>query len=839
MKVWDGIQSKFPDNNENKNINFNNKLSDNIGDDDEKMEIFYYEKHWLKSILTYILIILTIFILKLLFFWRPHWELYFTHRRCSSNVADSVILIDKYNQIFTEKVVLFNNKNNDSKYVIPESDGNFQSVSSLRYFINKKLRYLWSEKTNKFEKLYGLDRDILCQTIGQHRGLTDEQQFQRALVFGENKIEIKVESYFEILFKEVLTPFYVFQVAAIILWCLDEYYYYGSFILVMSIASLLSSVLQIRRNQKQLRKTVGGEQMVEVWKGGDVYQTQDSNNLVPGDVIVLPSNDFEMICDVVLLNGNAIVDESMLTGESVPVMKTGIPLSPSEFNYKHHFKHIIFSGTKVIQTRYYGNQKVKAVVIRTSFQTAKGELVRSILFPKPVDFKFNRHINQFIIIMICLSLSGFIYTFVIKAKRDESLGDIIIKALDLFTIAVPPELPASMTIASIFVDNRLRANQIYCMSPKSINMSGCVDCVCFDKTGTLTEDELSLAEVLPINLKTKKFTDPITCLEDQQLSPILICVASCHSLTILDSNIIGDPLDIIMFESTKWVLEEPEVSDSSKYDLLAPTIVKPPYVMGVDDSPQVGILRQFPFSSHLSRMSVITRVLCENEYQLYVKGAPEVIATLCDPNTVPKDFDQKLLEYTEKSYRVLALAYKPLQDMDYIEVQRAKRDELEIDLIFLALVVMKNNLKDKTIETIDELKRANIRTLMATGDNLMTALSVAQECHIIDKNDPIIIIDTFTDSDGTPRLECKYKNPVKNSKESLKEVNLQIENRSHLGLTGNTFKIIHDYYSYLIPKLIVCGTVFARMSPENKQQLIEDLQQYGYIVSMVNDINLY
>ncbi|CAG2111868.1 unnamed protein product, partial [Medioppia subpectinata] len=514
------------------------------------------------------------------------------------------------------------------------------------------------------------------------------------------------------------------------------------------------------------------------------------------------------------------------------------------------------SGTKVIQTRYYGLEKVKAVVIRTSFQTAKGELIRSILFPKPVDFKFNRHVIQFVYIMLCIAISGFIYTFVIKIKRKDAVGDIFIKALDLITIeviiynnfifyksfasltAVPPELPAALTVANLFVDQRLRAQQIYCMSPKSINMSGCVDCICFDKTGTLTEDELSLAEVLPTNLTNKHFSEPITRVDEQEVSPVLKCLASCHSLTILDSNIIGDPLDIIMFESTKWTLEEPEVNDSNKFDLLAPTIVKPSIDSG-KVGPEVGILRQFPFSSNLSRMCVITRVLGEHSFEVYVKGAPEVVATLCDPNTIPKDFDRRLTFYTEKSFRVLGLAYRPLEGMNYKSVQRAQREEFEVDLIFLGFVVMKNNLKDKTVETIDTLNKANIRTLMATGDNLMTALSVAQECHLIGKNDSIIIIDSYTDSEGVPKLECKYRKTIHDINESPKDVsksiNLDIEKKSGLALTGQTFKIIQEYYSDLLPKLIVCGAVFARMSPENKQQLIECLQKYGYIVSMTGN----
>ena len=219
-----------------------------------------------------------------------------------------------------------------------------------------------------------------------------------------------------------------------------------------------------------------------------------------------------------------------------------------------------------------------------------------------------------------------------------------------------------------------------------------------------------------------------------------------------------------------------------------------------------------------------------------------MIASLCIPKTVPKDFEETLLRYTQKSYRVLAVAYRTLSGLSYTKVQRAQREDLENDLIFLGLVVMKNNLKEHTVETIDTLHAANIRTIMATGDNLITALSVAQECHLIRENDSIILIDSFTDSQGIPRLDSKYYKNSDYSKETEKTKSislvLSIEKRSHLAVTGQTFQVIKDNFPELLPKLIVCGTVFARMSPENKQQLIELLQVYGYIVSMVR-LNYY
>lgn len=114
-----------------------------------------------------------------------------------------------------------------------------------------------------------------------------------------------------------------------------------------------------------------------------------SEDLVPGDVILI-ENMSTMQCDAILLNGHVIVNESMLTGESVPVTKIPVASSGSypasldnRVDIKEHSKHILFSGTQIIQTRSYGDSKIKAVVLKTGFNTTKGELIRAILYPKP------------------------------------------------------------------------------------------------------------------------------------------------------------------------------------------------------------------------------------------------------------------------------------------------------------------------------------------------------------------------------------------------------------------------------------------------------------------------
>ncbi len=323
-----------------------------------------------------------------------------------------------------------------------------------------------------------------------------------------------------------------------------------------------------------------------------------SENLAPGDIVAVKNMSI-MQCDAILLNGNVIVNESMLTGESVPVTKIPIantrstslnagsgdqPLQmPQEtiLNIKEHAKHILFSGTQVIQTRYYENERVKAVVIRTGFNTTKGELVRSILHPKPVDFRFNVDTYKYVGALGFIAIMGMIAAIVIKVLKKNPAEDIIKRSLDLITIAVPPALPGALAAGLIYAQNRLRKQKIYCISPRTINICGTLNTFVFDKTGTLTEDGLDLKSVLPTRLaddNTSRYFDVSLneindFREDDQV--LLEAMASCHSITRIHGELAGDPLDCKMFEFTKWELVEPSNEETKLFNMLVPTIVLP------------------------------------------------------------------------------------------------------------------------------------------------------------------------------------------------------------------------------------------------------------------------
>ncbi|MEQ2181945.1 hypothetical protein GOODEAATRI_016938, partial [Goodea atripinnis] len=136
-----------------------------------------------------------------------------------------------------------------------------------------------------------------------------------------------------------------------------------------------------------------------------------STDLVPGDVISIPANGMVMPCDAVLLQGTCVVNESMLTGDE----------AARRYNMEEHKRHTLFCGTHVIQTRFYTGELVKAVVIRTGFSTEKGLLVRSILYPKPTDFKLYRDAYLFLLCLVGVAGIGFIYTIILSIMNKVSL----------------------------------------------------------------------------------------------------------------------------------------------------------------------------------------------------------------------------------------------------------------------------------------------------------------------------------------------------------------------------------------------------------------------------------
>ncbi|XP_042852286.1 polyamine-transporting ATPase 13A2 isoform X4 [Panthera tigris] len=799
----------------------------------------------------------------LLFRWKPVWRVRLRLRPCNLARAETLVIEirdkeDNSWQLYTVQVQTeaISESSLELPAQVQAEDGRSQAAvgavpegawkdttqfcrneeaqRKLRYYLFRGQRYVWIESQQAFCQVSLLDHGRTCDDVRRScSGLSLQEQAVRKTIYGPNVISVPVKSYPQLLVDEALNPYYGFQAFSIGLWLADRYYSYALCILLISTASICLSLYKTRKQSQTLRDMVQLSTRVCVCRPGGEEEWVDSSELVPGDCLVLPQEGGLVPCDAALVAGECMVNESSLTGESVPVLKTALPEGPVPYCPETHRRHTLFCGTLVLQARAFVGPHVLAVVTRTGFCTAKGGLVSSILHPRPISFKFYKHSMKFVAALSVLALLGTIYSIFVLHRNRVPLNEIVIRALDLVTVVVPPALPAAMTVCTLYAQSRLRSQGIFCIHPLRINLGGKLQLVCFDKsspavpgprehslgragwrlprssiqqTGTLTEDGLDVMGVVP--LKGQAFLPLVPEPRRLPVGPLLRALATCHALTRLQDTPVGDPMDLKMVESTGWVLEEGPAADSA-FGAQVLAVMKPPLqepqLQGMEEPPApVSVLSRFPFSSALQRMDVVVAWPGAAQPEAYVKGAPELVAGLCDPETVPTDFAQMLQSYTAAGYRVVALASKPLPIAPSLEAaQRLTRDTVEQDLSLLGLLVMRNLLKPQTTPVIRALRRTRIRTVMVTGDNLQTAVTVAQGCGMVGPQERLVLIHATPPERGRPA--------------SLELLPLE----SSTAMNG--------------AKVLVQGTVFARMAPEQKTELVCELQKLQYCVGMCGD----
>nr|XP_020442430.1 probable cation-transporting ATPase 13A3 isoform X2 [Monopterus albus] len=847
----------------------------NQGQEDE-MELWGYRPCLWKIILVSVGTVCSGGLLLLLLFWLPEWGVKGTCTLTSLKDAHTLLLrtTDEFRQWFRTKVhvmlapgkkpfdtldLQLPNEHHSVSAVHEEHHGKCAYVqpAQIHYFTHHSTKYYWNDVIQNFEFYRGLeDVRMSCTSIHSDysSGLPKALQDYRRLFFGENEIAVRVPSLFKLLIKEVLNPFYIFQLFSVILWSIEGYYYYAATIVLMSVISIAASLYTIKKQYVKLHDMVATHSVVRVsvCRGNKNIEEALSTELVPGDVIIIPANGMIMSCDAVLLSGTCIVNESMLTGESVPVTKTSLPSSGEEaassYNTEEHKRYTLFCGTHVIQTRFYTGELVTAVVVRTGFSTEKGQLVRSILYPKPTDFKLYRDAYMFLLCLVGVAGIGFIYTIVLSIMNKVPARTIIVESLDIFTITVPPALPAAMTAGIMYAQRRLKRVGIFCISPQRINVCGQLNLVCFDKTGTLTEDGLDLWGIQRAEDGIFFPPEPNAAKESLVNSTFVACMTTCHSLTKIEGKLSGDPLDLKMFRATGWILEEPTEEETALHDLIMPTVVRPPQ-HAVPTANQNSEITQNTELPELSRMSVVVRRLGGKYMEAYLKGAPEIVASLCKQHTVPQTFTETLETYTRKGFRVIALAHRQLESkLSWHKVQSLSRDLIETNMEFLGLIIMQNKIKDETAGVLHQLRQANIRTLMVTGDNMLTAISVARDCGMVPAHEKVIIADAVPPKDAHPAsITWHYTENITQTAKDSQTVEIDLgkgiyekqqtpqEQNYHFAVSGRAFSVITEHFPQLVQKLMLRSTVFARMSPDQKTQLVEVLQSIDYIVGMCGD----
>lgn len=208
--------------------------------------------------------------------------------------------------------------------------------------------------------------------------------------------------------------------------------------------------------------------------------------------------------------------------------------------------------------------------------------------------------------------------------------------------------------------------------------------------------------------------------------------------------------------------------------------------------------------------------------------------------SVPEHFSNELQLYTLQGFRVIGLAYKTIQCTKDMNTESYTREEVESDLEFLGLLILENRLKPETIPVLREMNDALIRSVMITGDNLQTAITVARNSGIVQKYTEVILIEASEPTVGCP-ASITWRRMEKADDNGMAVIDVDKGNKSQentsycFAMTGKAYQVILQHFNNLLPKLLMNGAIFARMSPSQKSNLIEEFQKMDYYVAMCGD----
>lgn len=630
------------------------------------------------------------------------------------------------------------------------------------------------------------------------------------------------------LFKEhAVAPFFVFQVFCVGLWCLDEYWYYSVFTLVMLVVFEITVVAQRLKNLGEFRAMSLPSIDVRVRRLG-AWATIRSEDLLPGDLCYLamePAGEVELTvpCDLLLLAGSCIVNEAMVSGESTPLLKesvlehrpgddAGLTLDMAAADKSH----VLFGGTRILQLTSPqpdvlqgfacptgGGAGCFAHVLRTGFGTMQGDLVRTMMYSSERMSANNveSFIFIFFLLIFALAAAGYVlYHGLGDAERNRY--KLLLECILIITSVVPPELPMELSLA---VNNSLLAlakYAIFCMEPFRIPFAGKVDICCFDKTGTLTGENLVVQGVVTGG------AGRVECSPAALPADTLLAIATCHSLFNVNGVLAGDPMERTALEFARGSMPRNDAVEAG--DVAA------------------SILTRFPFSSALKRMSCLVR-LGTGQHLVTAKGAPEVMLQFFQ--AVPTWYEQTFKDLALSGSRVIALGRKAVgQKLDVAGIRSFKREAAECDLEFVGFLVFRCPLKPDSKAAIRALKQSSHLVTMITGDNALTAISTAKELEMND-SERFLLFDL---AKGALEAKVIEGGAVSDADPDLGDP-LALARQYSVCLTGAAIDHFHAADGAFLERILPWVSIFARTSPSQKEYVLTTLKALGYVTLMCGD----
>lgn len=531
----------------------------------------------------------------------------------------------------------------------------------------------------------------------QENGLSSIQVEVRREKYGPNRLkERKEKGALQLFLEQLQDPLiYILMAAIAISLFLGEVGDAG----IIAAVILLNGIVGVIQEDKA-RKAIEALTRLSspralVLRGGK-EQEIPSDQLVPGDLVFLEAGR-QVPADLRLLNAvNLKIEESALTGESVPVEKQTLPLM--EEGSIGDQTNMAFMSTMVTSGRGEG------IVTATGMETEIGRIAGMIGREKGELTPLQKRLAELGKLLSILSVGICVFLFLVAVLQKRDVGDMLLTAISLAVAAVPEGLAAIVTIVlALSVSRMVKVGTIVRRLP-SVETLGAVDVVCSDKTGTLTRNQMTVKECY-VNGTTVPAENLLSADPDLFLKGCVLC----NDAQIGESRL-GDPTELALLD----------LAAELGYD--KQTLNR--------EYKRIG---ELPFDSERKRMTTIHAR--EGEQLAFVKGAADEIIELCREERIrgkeisfsqgaKKKARQTAEKMAGKAFRVLAVAMKKKGNL-----------KEEKELIFLGLVGMIDPPRKEAAAAVESFKRAGVDTVMITGDHVDTAFSIAKELGITeDKN---------------------------------------------------------------------------------------------------------
>ena len=578
------------------------------------------------------------------------------------------------------------------------------------------------------------------------RGMDENGVKEGLLKYGPNELNKKKKTPIIVKFLEQFSDvlIIILLIAAAISFIVDTSEWVDSLIiLIVVILNAILGVVQESRAEKSLEAL---EKMsapsAKVLRDGNL-KVIPSVELVPGDIVILEAGDLVPADGRILEAYNLKIDESALTGESVPVDKTNELIVDEDLALGDR-KNMAFSSTVVT----YGRGKI--IITSTGMESEVGKIAGLLIKQKAENTPLQNQLANVGKWLGIISIAICVIVFFTEWLTGMQVLDAFKTSVALAVAAVPEGLAAVVTIVLAIGVQRMVKNNAVIRKLPAVETLGCTSIVCSDKTGTLTQNKMTVTKVY--SYQNKKLYDIHDEL-DVNLKEMLAFLAFSSDAKETEEGYIGDPTETALIEA------------NSKYGL------------GKDKT--FKRLKEFPFDSDRKMMTVIGEY--NGELYSITKGAPDVIMSSC----IQQDFKDMVRandDMSSQALRVLAIGYKKVKDLNL------KMEEAESDLIPMGLVGMIDPPREEVREAIKTAKKAGIRPIMITGDYVTTAIAIAKDLGILEEGQKAI---------------------------SGNELN----------------KMSHEEFD----EKIADYSVYARVSPEHKVQIVEAWQRKGKIVAMTGD----